>query len=166
MTPFSGAWLKSIYIMKLIITGYQRIIIYQICLTHYQTTNFRFSQTERICRRYVIFDENGRKLSKRVENAVGKREIARYEQFLLFPQCFFKRLFTQGCQKVLLCGNGLKIELIFYFSKYYHISVDIPHRRPWVRIYQAFSRTFFAFFSKTPPGRLNSEHAGLITWWL
>ena len=36
------------------------------------------------------FDENGRKLSKRVENTVGKGEIARYEQFLLFPQCFQK----------------------------------------------------------------------------
>ena len=24
------------------------------------------------------------------ENTVGKREIARYEQFLLFPQCFVK----------------------------------------------------------------------------
>ena len=34
------------------------------------------------------FDENGRKLSKRVENTVGKGEIALYEQFLLFPQCF------------------------------------------------------------------------------
>ena len=34
------------------------------------------------------FDENGRKLSKWVENTVGKGEIARYEQFLLFPQCF------------------------------------------------------------------------------
>ena len=36
------------------------------------------------------FDENGRKLSKQVENTVGKGEIARYEQFLLFPQCFQK----------------------------------------------------------------------------
>ena len=36
------------------------------------------------------FDENSRKLSKRVENTVGKGEIARYEQFLLFPQCFHK----------------------------------------------------------------------------
>ena len=36
------------------------------------------------------FDENGRILSKRVENTVGKGEIARYEQFLLFPQCFQK----------------------------------------------------------------------------
>ena len=34
------------------------------------------------------FDENGRKLSKRVENTVGKEENARYEQFLLSPQCF------------------------------------------------------------------------------
>ena len=33
-------------------------------------------------------DENGRKFSKRVENTVGKGEIARYEQFLLFQQCF------------------------------------------------------------------------------
>ena len=30
-------------------------------------------------------NKNGRKLSKRVENTVGKGEIARYEQFLLFP---------------------------------------------------------------------------------
>ena len=33
-------------------------------------------------------DDNGRKFSKRVENTVGKGEIACYEQFLLFLQCF------------------------------------------------------------------------------
>ena len=32
----------------------------------------------------------GIQLSDRVENIVGKGEIARYEQFLLFPQCFQK----------------------------------------------------------------------------
>ena len=42
------------------------------------------------------FVENGRKLSKRVENTVGKGEIARYE----------KRLVSQERQKVSLCGNG------------------------------------------------------------
>ena len=36
------------------------------------------------------FNENGRKFAKRVENTVEKGEIARYEQFLLFPQCFQK----------------------------------------------------------------------------
>ena len=36
-------------------------------------------------------DENGRKLSKLVESTEGEKgEIARYEQFLLFPQCFQK----------------------------------------------------------------------------
>ena len=34
------------------------------------------------------YDENGEKFSKWVENAAGKGEIARYEQFLLFPLCF------------------------------------------------------------------------------
>ena len=32
----------------------------------------------------------GRKSTKRVENTVRKEEIARHEQFLLFPQCFQK----------------------------------------------------------------------------
>ena len=34
------------------------------------------------------FDESGRNFSERVENTVGKEEIARYEQFLLFLLCF------------------------------------------------------------------------------
>ena len=46
------------------------------------------------------FDENGRKLSKRVENTVGKGEIARYEQFLLFPQCFQKACFPGASKGV------------------------------------------------------------------
>ena len=40
-----------------------------------------------------IFDENGRKLSKQVENTGGKGEIGHYEQFLLFPLCFQKACF-------------------------------------------------------------------------
>ena len=36
-------------------------------------------------------DENGRKFSRGVENIVGKGEIARDEQFLLFPQCFLHK---------------------------------------------------------------------------
>ena len=39
------------------------------------------------------FDENSRKLSKQVENTVGKGKSARYEQFLLFLQCFQKARF-------------------------------------------------------------------------
>ena len=36
------------------------------------------------------FDKNSRKLSKEVEDTLGKGVIARYEQFLLFPQRFQK----------------------------------------------------------------------------
>ena len=54
-------------------------------------TNFRLLQTERVCADDSFkFDENGRKFSKRRENTLGKGEIAHYEQFLLFPQCFQK----------------------------------------------------------------------------
>ena len=42
-----------------------------------------------------MFDENGKKLSKWIENTVGKGEIARHEQFLLFPQSFQKTSFDR-----------------------------------------------------------------------
>ena len=53
------------------------------------------------------FDENGRKLSKWVENTVGKGEIARYEQFLLFPQCFLKSYFP-GASKGFVVWEWVK----------------------------------------------------------
>ena len=56
-------------------------------LTLSQTTSFRLKEFADDNFRFV---GNGRKLSKQVENTVGKGEIARYEQFLLFPQCFPK----------------------------------------------------------------------------
>ena len=48
------------------------------------------------------FDENGRKLSKQVENTVGKGEIAHYEQFLLFPRCFQKACFPGASKGVIV----------------------------------------------------------------
>ena len=41
----------------------------------------------------------GIQLSTAVENIVGKGEIARYEQFLPFPQCFLKHFSPQCFQK-------------------------------------------------------------------
>ena len=88
----------------------------------YQITNFRFFQTQ-ICtvkpvletRRQILdssklkefaddnfkFDENGRVIQM-VENTVGKGEIARYEQFLLFPQCFQKACFPGASKGVIV----------------------------------------------------------------
>ena len=48
------------------------------------------------------FDENSRKLFKPVENTVGKGEIVRYEQFLLFPLCFQKAHFPGASKGVIV----------------------------------------------------------------
>ena len=49
-----------------------------------------FSKLKEVADDNFKFDENGKKLSKQEENTVEKGEIARYEQFLLFLQCFLK----------------------------------------------------------------------------
>ena len=71
-------------------------------LTLSQTTNFRHFQTERVCRRRFKLDENGAKFSKLVENTMRKGEIACYEQFLLFPQCFQKACFPETSKGVIV----------------------------------------------------------------
>ena len=83
-----------------------------ILLIHYQKTNFRLFQTERVCRQLLQIDENGRKISKRVENTVGKREIAHYEQFLLFPQCFQKACFPRASKGVIVWDWAKMVENI------------------------------------------------------
>ena len=60
-------------------------IIFKAVLTLYQTTYFGHFQSE-LADDNFKFDENGRKFSKTLENTVEKLEIARYEQFLIFPQ--------------------------------------------------------------------------------
>ena len=51
------------------------------------------------------FDKNGKKLSKWVENTVGKGEIARYKQFLLFP-VFSKYLHCRHVKTRAYLGKG------------------------------------------------------------
>ena len=73
------------------------------------------------------FGENGIELSKLVENTVGKGEIASYEQFLLFPQCF-QRTCTADTQKLGLVWERVKSPLmtvivqsaILYGDRVYH----------------------------------------------
>ena len=73
--------------------------------THYQTTNFILFQTE-FADDNIKFDQNGRKLSKQVENTVGKGELARYEQFYLL-QCFQKACFPGASKGVIVWEYGL-----------------------------------------------------------
>ena len=75
-------------------------------------TSFTLFQTEK-------FDKNGRKSSKQVENTVGKGEIACYEQFLLFPQCFQKACFP-GLSKGVIVWEWVNQQISFLstFSEY------------------------------------------------
>ena len=82
-------------------------------LIHYQTTNLDSSKLIQFADDNLKFDENGRKLSKRVENTVGKGEIARYEQFLLFPQCFQKACFP-GVSKGVVVWEWVKRTVYLY----------------------------------------------------
>ena len=51
-------------------------------------------------------DENGRKLSKKEENAVGKEETARYEQFLLLSTVFSKELYSKHVETRACLGKS------------------------------------------------------------
>ena len=59
-------------------------------ITLFQTTNFTLFTLKKFADDNIIYDENGLKFFKWVKKTVGKGEIARYEQFLPFPQCFEK----------------------------------------------------------------------------
>ena len=54
--------------------------------------------------KYELVD-NGRKFSKRKENTVGREEIARYEQILLF-QVFSKDLYCRHVKTRACLGKG------------------------------------------------------------
>ena len=56
------------------------------------------------------FDKNGSNLSKWVQTTLGKGEIASYEQFLLFPQCFQKACFP-GVSKGVIVWEWVNFDM-------------------------------------------------------
>ena len=73
-------------------------------------------------------EENGRRLSKQVENNVGKGEIARHEQFLLFPQCFQKACFPGASNGVVVwewvkCREVIRVVLTEHFNLQPHMPI-------------------------------------------
>ena len=69
------------------------------------------SKMKRFADNNIEFDENGRKLSKWVENTVGKGEIARMSNFS-FSRSVFKRLLLQKHKNQGLFGKGLNKRLL------------------------------------------------------
>ena len=90
-------------------------------LTHYQTTNFRLFQTERVCRRQFQIWRKWQKVIQTGRKHCGKRRNCSLRAISPFPAVFSKGLFPRGCQKVSLCGNGLidvHTSLLLIFSCY------------------------------------------------
>ena len=75
-------------------------VIYKVCYAA-ESYDVNSLPNEIFLDRYKLTGTNGRKLSKWVENTVGKGEIAHYEQFLLCTQCFQKACFS-GASKVVI----------------------------------------------------------------
>ena len=86
-------------------------------LTHYQTTNFRLFQTERVCRRQFHIRRKGQKVIQTVRKHCGKKEKLLVTSNFSFSHSVFKRLVSQGRQKASLCGNGL---MSMEYTRLYH----------------------------------------------
>ena len=86
--------------------GNQHFLLFPHCFPlYYPITRRQISDSSKMkdfAYDNLKFEENGRKLFKPVENTVGKGEIAPYEQFLLFPQCFQKACFPGASKGVIV----------------------------------------------------------------
>ena len=97
------------------------------------------------------------KINKRVENTVGKGEIAPYEQFLLFPQCFPKACIL-GASKGVIVWEWVK-RRIFSTSRHTYVLVE-PQPSEILDMYTCsyFLSTFIYYqvadltLSRTRPG--------------
>ena len=72
-------------------------------LTHYQTTILDSSKLKEVADDNFKFVENGRKLSKQVENTVGKHSLRAISPF---PTVFSKGLFPTGIKRCYCVGMG------------------------------------------------------------
>ena len=113
-------------------------VYYATCiLTLYQRTNFRLFQNERVCRRQF---QNWMKVAKSfpngLENTVGKGEIAHYEQFHLFPQCFQKSC-TADTLKQGLVWASINTHISVVICSFFEFgTVTKWCTREWVKINQ------------------------------
>ena len=82
--PLGAKYICVLYNTKLVIT------VLQIHWLFPKRQNLDSSKQKEFADDNFEIDLKGGKFSKWLENTVEKGEIARYEQFLLFPQCFQK----------------------------------------------------------------------------
>ena len=71
-----------------------------------QTNNFKLFQTQSLQTTILNLMKVAGYFFKKVENTVGKEEIARYEQFLLFLTMFLKNLYCRRVKTMACLGKG------------------------------------------------------------
>ena len=91
-------------------TNFNFSVTFVVWLTHYQTTNFRPFQTERVCRRQFQILQKWQKVIQMGRKHCGKRRNCLSRAISPFPTVFSKGLVSQGLQKVSLCGNALRVK--------------------------------------------------------
>ena len=84
------------------------------CLTHYQTTNFRLFQTERVCRRQFQIGRKWQKVNQTGRKHCGKRRNCSLRAISPFPTVFSKGLFPRGVNRRHCVGMGILLHNIFY----------------------------------------------------
>ena len=75
-------------------------------LTHYQTTNFRLFQTERVCRRQIQICRKWQKVIQTGRKHCGKRRNCSLRAISPFPTVFSKGLFPRGVNRRHCVGMG------------------------------------------------------------
>ena len=87
---------------------------------------------------------------------MGKGEIARHKQFLLFPHCFQKARFP-GRQKVSLCGNGLNMGYFFF------IDCKTSSYNLYYSLWNLLPGNYLYTFTSTPTESVGQRSAPMLT---
>ena len=85
-------------------------------LTHYQTTNFRLFQTERVCRRQFQIWRKWQKVIQMGRKHSGKNRNCSLRAISPFPTVFSKGLFPRAVKRCHCVGKGKSI-VIFHRLK-------------------------------------------------
>ena len=94
----------------------KQISFYGPCLTHYQKTNFRLFQTERVCRRQFQIRGKWQKIIQTGRKHCGKRRNSLLRAISSFPTVFSKGLLPRAVKRFHCVGMGklfLKQALVF-----------------------------------------------------
>ena len=94
-----------------ILTCYQDVFsnsfaVNMLGLTHYQTTNFRLFQTERVCRRQFQIWWKWQEFNHMDRKHCGKRRNCSLRAISPFPTVFSKGLFPRGVKRCHCVGMG------------------------------------------------------------